>query len=167
MSKNVFRYLTDDGLVGDGTNHLMVVGAADIFYAGPAAGKVWDIHRAIFLIEDATTMTASLFGGISALGNGCTLTKTVGGPTGAVVLDLLDGNPIKKNGDFGGFCYDVNWTAPGQGNDLLLCRWTFAKSGSPLQLVGAKTENLVFGVNDALTGLVDFSCMIQGIEHQR
>jgi hypothetical protein len=158
-----FRFLTDDGLVGDGTNFNMNV-AADKFYAGPASGETWDIERVIFDIQDGGTTTYATFGALAALTNGCKLDVYRGGITGSSKIDLLDGHVIKTNGDFGAFCYDVEVrAAPGGGDDVVQVRWTFGKSGAPLKLNGGLGELLVFQTQDSLTGLSEFHAMIQGV----
>ena len=160
---HVMKYLTDDGLAPDGTNESMVVSTATDFYRGPAEGKVWYIERALFYIEDATA-TLSTYGGISALTNGCGFKVRSGGVNGQEELDLLDGHPIKKNGDFGAVCYDVAINGPGSGNNMVLVRWTFGKAGAPLKLQGAKNQVLVWEINDSMTGLVEAHVVILGLE---
>lgn len=168
MSHNVFRYLTDDGLVADGSNDDMVRASADKYYAGPEEGKVWDIHRLIFFCEDATAMQAATFGGITALTNGVIVRTTRGGPDGAELVDYTGGHAIKRNGDWAALCYDMNiYGSPGSGNDMMAVRWTFSKSGAPIKLVGAKNEKFVMHVQDATTGLVEMHAVIQGYEYTR
>ena len=167
MSINIFRYLTDDGLTTGERSMVVNGGTTPVpYYAGPAAGEVWDIHRMLVYIEDGSA-SASTYGGISALTNGLTLKTTTGGLTGATNIDVLDGHPIAKNSDWSGTCYDLNITSPGQGNSIVSVRWTFSKGGAPLTLVGHKSEKFVATINDAMAGLVEHHIMIQGVEYAR
>lgn len=163
MGHNVYRYLTDDGLAADGTN-LEMIGAADKYYAGPADGKYWVLHRGILYIEDATTMTVSTYGGISALTNGVKLYTTTGGPDGTQAVDLTGGESIHNNGEWSGLCYDVQFTSPGNGNDVLSARYTFSKAGRPLILNGNNSDKIVMQTQDSHTGLVSHRFLVQGYE---
>jgi hypothetical protein len=161
---SIYRFLTDDGLVGDGTNQ-EITGAADVHWIKPPDGEIWRIERLLIQLEDAGSVTWSTFGALSALTNGCKLEKlrgSAGGSGGAVVTDLLDGTTIKTNGDFARYCYDVTSAAPGSGNDKITVRWTLSKSGQPLKLVGGLNEELRFTTQDDTTGLVGFTIMAQG-----
>lgn len=61
-----------------------------------------------------------------------------------------------------GFCYDVELKSWGAGNEVLLVRYTFLKSGQFVRLVGDNNERLEVVLNDNLTGLIDHSFLIQG-----
>lgn len=161
MSSPIYRYLTDDGLVGSGSNH-DITGAADVHWIQPAADEVWEIHRIIINIRDAGTVNASTFGALGALTNGCKLQVLKGTASNIVKLDLLDGTTIKDNGDLARYCYDMTITSATAGDKLVSARWTFAKSGDPIKLVGSVGERLVFTTQDATTGLSEFTVMAQG-----
>ena len=47
---------------------------------------------------------------------------------------------------------------------IIVVRWTFAKSGAPIRLDGAKNARLEVLLNDDLTGLVDHHFVVQGYE---
>lgn len=158
---SVYRYLTDDGLVGDGSNH-DITGAADIHWTGPPAGEVWEIYRIIINIRDAGTVNADTFGALSALTNGCKLDVKRGGSSGTSTLDLLDGSTIKNNGDLARHCYDMDISTATAGDKAVTARWTFAKSGEPLKLVGNLNEVLVIQTQDATTNLTEFTVQAQG-----
>ena len=164
MAHNIYRFLTDDGLVADGTNLEMNVGSADKFYAGPADGTYWVLHRALIYMEDAQTMTASTYGGVTELTNGTKFYTTTGGPDGTTVTDFTGGENVHNNGEWGALCYDVQFTAPGNGNDILLCRYTFSKAGKPIILDGNNSDKIVVHIQDSLTGLLSHRVMIQGYE---
>lgn len=161
---HVYRYLTDDGLVADGSNEKVISASGDLYYAGPAEGKYWHIERMLVYIEDGTAPKINEYGGATALTNGHKLNVLRGGASGAVITDLLGGITIKSNGDWGSLCYDLSLSNPGSGNGVVLVRWTFGKSGSPLVLSGAREDKLVLQTQDALNALVDHRFMIQGVE---
>jgi hypothetical protein len=167
MGTPIYRHLTDDGLVADGSNQSANVNGvvtAVPFYAGPADGKVWRIHRMVVVVEDDATFTAVKYGGVATLANGITVKKMKNGPTGTEVLDLLDNTTISGLIGWGHYCYDVQEHTFGSGSNFALVRWTFAKSGEPLLLNGANGDVLVVQINDDLSTLVDHTFMIQGVE---
>jgi hypothetical protein len=167
--RHVFRHLTDDGLVGDGSNQVANRNGAVTavpFYAGPAAGKVWDIYRMLVTIEDNAVFTAANYGGVSTLTNGVTLQICRNGAEGLPeVLDLMDGGAATGLVSWADFCYDMTTHTFGSGNNFAVARWTFAKAGEPLRLVGANGDVLQALIQDDLTGLVGHQFFIQGIEY--
>jgi hypothetical protein len=164
---HVYRHLTDDGLIADGTNQKANVDGSvtpQKFYAGPTNGKTWEIERMIVFIEDNATFAADNYGGVSTLTNGIDLELTISGQSGPQILDLLDNEPIKSVSDWAAHCHDVNILTFGAGNNYATVRWTFGKSGEPLVLHGHHGDKLVATINDALNVLVDHRFIIQGIE---
>lgn len=161
----IFRHLTDDGLLGDGTNFSANVNGsvtAVPFYAGPSGEENWAIHRLLVTIEDNATIAADNYGGISSLTNGMTVKMMRGHPTtGAVLHDLLDGDPIKDHIGWAEHCYDVTEHTYGAGNNFVVVRWTFARAGRPVILTGHKNDKLVITVNDDLSTLVRHQFHIQ------
>ena len=160
---NIFRFLTDDGLVGNASNQ-EITGAADIHWTGPPSGEIWDIYRILVNIRDSGSVNNDTFGALSALSNGCLLSVRRGGPTGTVTIDLLDGHTIKNNGDWSHYCYDMNISSISAGDKQVTARWTFTKGGKPIRLTGGLNEKLVIQTQDDTTGLVEFSIMAQGIK---
>jgi hypothetical protein len=162
----VHRHLTDDGLAGDGTNWDMNVDGSITpvpFYAGPTT-QMWAIARMIVLIEDNGTVTAANYGAIAGgLTNGLTVQVREGGPTGAVLHDLLDGDNIDSNMAWAEHSYDAEPATFGSGNNFFKVRWTFSRAGMPLILDSFRTEKLVVTVRDDLTPLVSHQIGIQGI----
>lgn len=163
MGSPIYRYLTDDGLVGDGSNS-DITGAADVHWIAPASDEIWDIYRIIINIRDSGTVNADTFGALSALTNGCTL-KVMKGATGSVEkLDLLDGTTLKNNGDLARHCYDMDISTATAGDKAVTARWTFAKAGEPLTLNGGTGDRLVFTTQDDTTGLTEFTIMAHGVK---
>jgi hypothetical protein len=135
----VNRYLDT---VGDGSGTKNAVGdysgaSAEQFYIQcPAAGgSNLVLTRLIVGIEDTAGMKPELYGAAAALGNGIQV-KIIDADGTTVISDLTDGIAIKTNAQWGFLCYDV--THQGFGNtpddEMLLVRWTFARSGTPITL---------------------------------
>jgi len=165
--RNVFRYLTDDGLVADGTNQVIVSDGSSTavpYYAGPASGFYWHIERMIIYIEDVGAPKITEYGSAAALTNGMRLYVTRGGAAGAETLDVMGGGVAKANSDWASFCYDVTLSAPGSGNGIALFRWTFGHSGDSIVLDGARGDKLVLLNRDQLNVLIDHRCHIHGVE---
>jgi hypothetical protein len=147
--------------VADGTNNNMA-GTADKYYIGPPDNEYWVIHRGILYIEDNANMTVSGYGGGAALTNGVDVTVNRQGPDGAEILALNCQEPIHNNGEWGSLCYDISFTSPGAGNNILLLRWTFSRSGKPVILNGKHNDKLVMNVQDDLSSLVSHRFFVQG-----
>jgi len=168
MSRNIFRYLTDDGLAADGTNQVVTSDGSSIavpYYAGPASGKYWHLERMIIYIEDgASGPKITEYGANVALTNGLRLCITRGGPSGVITLDLMDGSTAKANSDWASFCYDVRLSQPGSGNSVVVARWTFGHSGESIILSGDREDKIVLLNQDQLNVLVDHRFHIHGVE---
>jgi hypothetical protein len=168
MATAIFRHLTDDGLVGDGTNQAANVNGASTavkLWSGPADGKIWHIERMIILVEDNAVFNAQNYGGVATLANGVTVQRKSGGATGTVEQDLLDGTTVKSGVGWAAHCYDYTYHQHGSGDNFFVVRWTFGKSGKPLKLDGGNTDVLVATINDDLSTLVAHHFIIQGVEY--
>jgi len=116
----------------------------------------------IISVEDGTGMTADEYGNLgSALTSGISVRLS---NNDGVITDLTDGLPVTTNAHWGRVCYDVDIKAWGvtPSDDLLVCRWTFAKSGQQVRLVGNQNERLEIPLYDNVTGLVHHCFMVQG-----
>jgi hypothetical protein len=134
--------------------------AEEIFYIQPGAAQVFRIARMLVTIEDTNGMSATDYGNItSGLSTGVEI--RVQDDSGTLV-DLTDGLPVTNNAGWGSFCYDVDLKTWSTGNELLLVRWTFTKSGQYIRLRGANNERLEVVLNDQLTGLVGHYFLVQG-----
>jgi len=170
MTQLVFRRLTDDGLVGDGTNAAANVNGSVTpvpFYAGPATGKVWELERMVVEVRDSLPFNVENYGNVATLSNGITLQVKRGGVGGTEVLDLVDGSPIKSGVGWASHCYDYEYKDHGTGDNFFVVRWTFSKAGIPLKLDGFHNDVLVATINDDLTALVDHEFNIQGIQYNQ
>lgn len=131
-----------------------------IFKIQPAAGSVYRIARVIISIRDASGFQAEEYGNLAAaLSTG--IEVRVQNDSGTLI-DLTDGIPITTNAAWGELCYDVDLKTWGNGDEFLLVRWTFSRSGTTPQLVGDRNERLEFVLNDDLSGLVSHYFLAQG-----
>ena len=129
-----------------------------IFNVKPPIGAKWDITRVLFHIEDGTAMDSATFGGISGLTKGMILRVNNG-----VKKNVMN---IKTNGEFGERAYDTEYDpkAPA-GLFGFRCRRSFGgqdKNGVSIRLDGDESDELHVIIQDDLTGLNTFRCIVQG-----
>ena len=150
---------------GDGTGTTEItgdyIGAAETFelHGSTAVGDATIVERIMIFVEDTGIFGMEIYGAGSALTNGLTLDVT--DSAGSSIIDLTP-VPIKSNGQWGAYCYDVRVDTWGVGDEALQARWTFTKftNGAGIWLDdGAK---LVLTANDTLTGLVSHRVTCQG-----
>lgn len=157
--KQIFRFLDTNG---DGSGTTNAIGdyslGVEEFYIQPPAPDAYMISRMIVCIEDTASMRAERYGNLAAaLTNGIQVFVDDGTTE---ILDLVDNDPVKTNAGWGRHCYDADVKSWGAGDELLLVRWTFEKSGHPILLESA--HRLVVSCNDDLTGLVAHNFQVQG-----
>jgi hypothetical protein len=150
-------------LGGDGTGTADFIGdfsTPDEAYIQAPAGKVYIIHRMLVLVEDGVGMRAERYGTLSgALGNGLVLEHK---DDNRVYTDFTP-SPLTHNAQWGGYCYDVDVKAWGAGNEVLVARWTFSKSGQAVELNGdGENQRLAMTLQDNFTGLVSHTFLVQG-----
>jgi len=130
----------------------------EFFYESPSL-TYSIINRMLISIGDESPMQAQEYGNLgSVLSNGFLI--LVKNATGATVVDLTDGEEIKTNADWGKYCFDVDIKSWGAGNELLVSRWTFGKSGTPIILEPGWTLGITF--TDDFDELLSHHFMIQG-----
>lgn len=159
ICNRVDYYLTTDG-TQSGSADANVNGSVtpQKFYR-TASRDLW-VWRLLITIGDAgTSMAVEKYGGITTLTNGCKL-EVIASDGSTVLRDLLDNRPVKTNYGWGERCYDVNLLSFGSGEDVILCRWTFANAGAPLYLQAG--QRLQLTVQDDLTGLTRHKFVLQG-----
>ena len=148
-------------------------GSPAYFLIAPAPGEVYRIARLIGELEAVGTISSGKYGDQTALTNGLELqimsgsAPASGNPTGSwTPIQNLTDQPIQNNIDWGHYCYDIqffNAAVGPAGNDFMLWRWTFSKTGAPLRLDGNNNEALVLIIRDDVTSLVHNEFSIQGI----
>ncbi len=136
---------------GTGTTDMAVDGSGTpaVYRIKPAVGQIFQISRLIFYIEDASSIDTGGWGGVGGgnpLTNGCLLQKKQGGSTNTGIL-------LNSNGHLASIMYDVNHEKFGSGNEFLVGRLTFTKFGGEIRLIGDNGDELLFTIQDDLTGL--------------
>jgi len=149
---------------GDGTGNKNFngdySGAQEIAYIQPPTNRIYNIARMLVSIVDTSGFSAVDYGNIAGgLTNG--IQVRVQDDSGTIV-DLVDSEPIVSNAGWGAFCYDADLKTWSTGNEFLLVRWTFSKSGVPIKLDGSKNARLEVLMDDDLRSLIDHKFLIQG-----
>ncbi len=150
------HFLATDGGVFEFTGDYSGVNATRAKITADARHRVHMV-RMIVLIRDGG-ITPSKFGGIAALTNGISFSLDAGGET----LEDISIIPIKSNADFGRYCYDMTIDRTGAGDDFVLVRWSFDKAYGADAVTLEPGMSLEMHLDDDLTGLTDFTVLIQG-----
>ena len=126
---------------------------------GPAGKKDLFLDRVTVAIEDAS-QTYGTFGGLGALSNGVGIALV--NPQGETVKDLLDGEPITRNGDWQILAgVDATLHAAGANITWFTVRWSlFHALNGPLRL--PTNWNLRFTINDDVSAMDLFRIKGQG-----
>ena len=102
------------------------------------------------------TITLSKFGGIAALTNGLTIKAF--DSDDVLLIDLLDGWTIKRNGDWSNLAgIDVNKSSI---DDHFGVRWTLFAAGQPFHLTNGQYIEIL--VQDDLSAINDMHILAQG-----
>ena len=101
------------------------------------------------------------FGGLAALTNGCLF--SIHDADDTQLIDLLDGEPLKANEDWGALAGADNVAQAASGDDSFPVRFTMAKSGEEMTL--SPGQIVKFTVRDDLRNLTKFRIMVQGHYH--
>jgi hypothetical protein len=163
MARKIISRLLDT--VGDGSGTKMAVGnylaTAEEFLLTPAEGEQALINRMIVSVADTVGMQAEEYGNLgAALTNGI---KVEVHNSGGLLYSLTDPDyPVKSNAGWGYTCYDAQLLSWGAGDELLVVRWTFGHTGTPVLLRSWKGEKLVVTLNDNFTGLLYHGFNAQG-----
>ena len=151
----ILNYLSSDGTTS-GTKD-MATTADEYYFTMPSAGY---IHRMLVSYEDEGGGVVGEYGNLgAALTNGI-LVRVIADDGTTVLQDLLDGIPIKTNGQWARVCYDHQVLNYGAGTDLWCTRWTFDKTGRPLFLQAG--QRISMEIQDDLTNLSSHFAMVQG-----
>ncbi len=137
------------------------------FIFGPPEGEIWIVERMIIHIGDlGGAYSASEYGNLGiALPNGYNIEVR---NTDDELLACLNGcKPFTNNGNVGAVCYDVaNIGAGAGGADAINIRWTFAKAGSPLRLIGDEMQEIRILFTDDLSGLTEHTFFVDGYREE-
>ena len=153
---HIFKLLRDDA----GSYNLNVDGdnLPRAFFYAPEDTVI--IVRVIFNMVD-NGMQPTTFGGIQAgIAGGLEVTQQ--DTEGNVLLDFLDGVPIRRNADFSRLAGRDAEIQRSPGADHLAVRWTIGAhgTGEPLRLW--RGQRFVVAVRDNLSSLDSFRVVIQG-----
>lgn len=97
-------------------------------------GNCWRVHRLIWFVEDNANLSAEKYGALSQLTNGVDL-HVIDHSTDNVLQDLTP-LPIKSNGQWAAYCYDLNIVNVGSGNSFACARWSIDRGGGALGVEG-------------------------------
>ena len=127
----------------------------------PPDGTTYKIARMMVSVGDTAGMQAQEYGNLgAALTNGLEL--KVFTATNTEVANLMGGEPIHTNAEWGALCYDVDVKTWGSGNELLVARYTFSKLGEPVVLQGSGDRmQIIF--NDSFDGLLSHKFLMEGM----
>lgn len=112
-------------------------------------GRAMTVNRVVVFIETSTPVGAGKYGAMNPLTNGIFIKHEK--QTGDLIKDITDGLPIKTNGDFGKFGFQVSDISFGTGLNYVHVVLTFCKNGTGLTL--AADEQLAIHFNDSFTAL--------------
>lgn len=129
------------------------------FVLKPGAGVVWYIARMMVYVEDAGSFDSGGYGNGSALTNGIEI-KVMQGVTEKI--SITNDQPVKQNTHWKKFCYDIEVSNFGLGNESLGARWTFTRGGTYIKLDGDQGEYISVNLSDDFTFLVDQTFLFQG-----
>jgi len=158
-TESIYRLLDT---VGDGSGTTNAIGN---YATVPASFKITDttghatIERMIVMLEDTGTFDSGAYGNGVALTNGIRVYLK---DTDDAVLQEYTAFPILTNGDWAGHCHDFNHYSYGTGNEVASIRWTFGKSGQPIEVRFNEGEYLEVYLNDDFTNLVKQKFTVQG-----
>jgi hypothetical protein len=151
--------------VGDGSGLIQAVGT----YAGsPTAFKLTaapsqhiTIERMLFSMRAGTINNNDVYGPAGVLTNGISVYVT--DSLGNIVYYLTDPKePIKRLAAWAHYCYDYDtWAGLAAGEDNAAARWTFGKSGLPVELLPGWSVNVL--CEDDLDALTEHQFLFQGV----
>ena len=148
--------------VGNGTGTKNAVGnyasaAQKFLVTAPSDGEL-HVYRLILTIRDTGSFDAEDYGNGVALTNG--IECGVYDASDNLAYDLLDGEKVFSNSDWGRYCFDVDVKTWGAGDEYLVARWTFSKFGGPIQIQDG--ESVGVELNDNFTALVEHYFCFEG-----
>lgn len=149
--------------VGDGTGTLQATGnyAGDPteFKLRAKATEHLSIERMIVTVEDAGLNNYDVYGGAGVLTNGISVYVTDN--DGTLLYYLTDPDaPVKTLGGWAHYCFDAHILDATAGDDHFVSRWTFARSGTPVELLPGWSVNVL--CEDSFVALTEHKFLMQG-----
>jgi hypothetical protein len=168
------QFLTSTG-ISTGSIDMIVDGSTtpQLFYVKASQDRDIFIKSLSFRIGDATGVTLAAFGGISALGNGCSLTYSNDALGEITIADALKTNiDLVRLGTSTGAvgtgtaAYKLDISGGGAEDSYLPFLDLSQTFGFPwgLRLKKNSNDKLIFTIRDALAGLVTFNCIAYGTQ---
>lgn len=161
-SQTFSSLLTNSTGAVEATADYSSTGSNHTFTIAPSTGEIIDINRMLTFVRDTGAFAAEKYGYMTAFTNGIEIRKADSTSSTGTLIDLTDSYPIKTNTDWARVCYDATISDFGVGDQYLHTRWTFAKSGAPIRLVGDNGEFLEVSLHDSCTGLNQHNFTVQG-----
>ena len=123
------------------------------------SGCSLSLHRLIFYLQDGQFIDSGGFGNGLELTNGILINKL--DAFNNSVYDYLNGVPITLNIHWNQYGYDLRVDRFASGDESLTIRWTFAKTGEPVNL--DENESFALTIRDDLTYITAQRANIQGV----
>lgn len=146
--------------VGDGSGTKSMIAIADEYRITPGEGEIYVIDEIRISGSDNATINPVGFLGAAALTTGCLLEvrEKPGDSDEQVVLDLLDGVPLKTNNQLLSL---GAWNLFDSGSACVVgVGMKVRQNGRPIRLTGAKGEFLVFETQDTFVGFTSFEVSV-------
>lgn len=134
------------------------------FYIKALAGERLLLARIIINIRSATNITVNKYGDINQLTNGIQVflyKKSLS----SVVIDITNGFPIKRNEDWGKWCFDSRPIpiGPTQNTQTWQARWTLTRYGNPYGIVLEEGDYVGVRIRDNLSTLTSHTILGEGV----
>lgn len=137
------------------------------FMIKPANNEIFRIYALMAHVR-ATNCNSSLqYGNLTALSNGVEIAVKTS-TTGATILDLTDGVPIRANADWARFAgIDIVQGVYSTGDEYLSILTRFDLADAPLRLQGTANEYLTVRLGDDFSGLTDHRFFAYGYNEEQ
>ena len=164
--KLLFR-LADTVGDGSGTKQALgnYAGSPTVFKLTAQPGEHIAVHRMIMEMVATSFANSDQYGTGAALTNGISMYVT--DMLGVIQYYLTDeDHPIKANAEWGHQCFDYQHfdTQFGAGAEYAAARWTFSKSGQPVELLPGWSINVLLedDLREVTSGLTEHGFFMNG-----
>lgn len=113
-------------------------------------GVTYELNRAIITVQDTGTFDTGAYGNGVALATGHEII-TDRPDRIPRELNVSAQLPIKVNGDWASYMYNIEYLTFGTGDNILVCRYTFTEEGLPIKL--GPGDSFIIRINDDLSAL--------------
>ena len=126
------------------------------FDLGPSNGAVWELSEFLVYIQDTGNFSVTGYGAASALTNGVNIQLWT---DGALAATFNGGRPIQTNADWGRYSNDFEYSSWGQGDNVLIAKW----SGIKVRLHAEDSDMIRVALNDDCSVLTSHTFLMKGI----